>query len=66
MSNWPCSINDYSLVQLIGKGSFSNVWKAVCNNSSNNQEVALKVIDLESINSNNSASFEDILHEVCF
>ena len=53
--NFSLDSNQYNFVSLLGKGSFSKVYKAEC--ISNGQEVAIKVMDLESINT----SFEDIL-----
>lgn len=57
-SQWPADSKQYNLIQKIGFGAFSGVWKAIC--LANNQEVAIKVMDLEKI----STSFEDILQEV--
>eukprot|EP01041_Mallomonas_annulata_P007334 gene7334-14963_t len=55
---WPTDARQYEIIQRIGRGAFSGVWKATCKNKQ--QEVAIKIMDLEKI----STSFEDILQEV--
>ena len=55
---WPIGAQHYSVIQRIGRGAFSGVWKARC--TANNQDVAIKIMDLEKI----TTSFEDILQEV--
>lgn len=55
---FPCIASDYERTVMIGRGSFSQVWKARV--PSRDAIVAIKVMDLENI----SSSFEDILQEV--
>lgn len=59
-TGWPSSADQYQLESRIGQGAFSEVWKAHCR--PRNTPVAVKVMDLENINS----SFEDITQEVSF
>ena len=44
--NFPTKVDSYEIVGQIGKGAFASVYKAICIEM-NNQEVALKVIELE-------------------
>lgn len=55
---WPLDCSQYSLLGKIGSGSFSLVCKARC--LSTHRDVAVKIIDLESI----SSTFDAILKEV--
>lgn len=59
-SNWPLEANSYKFVSIVGKGSFSHVYKANRNDSL--ESVAIKVMDLENV----STSFEDILQVKVF
>jgi serine/threonine-protein kinase OSR1/STK39 len=58
VTGWPSSSDAYQLTSRIGQGAFSEVWKARC--IPKNVPVAVKVMDLENINS----TFEDITQEV--
>ena len=52
IESWPCDSSEYSLEHLIGRGSFAKVYTATCakKRSDGVQRVALKVMDLEHIN----------------
>jgi hypothetical protein len=53
---YPNSAEGYTLVELIGKGMFNNeVWRATVA-SRNNEEVAVKIIDLEEYSQDNLES----------
>ena len=53
---YPNSADGYTLVELIGKGMFNNeVWRATVP-SRNNEEVAVKIIDLEEYSQDNLES----------
>lgn len=55
-ATYPNSADGYILVDLIGKGMFGNeVWKASIP-SRNNEEVAIKIIDLEEYSQDNLES----------
>ena len=56
---WPSDSQDYQFQTKIGQGAFSVAWKAICLTKAN-QPVAIKIMDLENINS----TFEDIRQEV--
>ena len=58
--SWPCSSSAYELQERIGRGAFSTVWRALCSKPSSEVRVAIKITDLENVQS----SFEDILQEV--
>ncbi len=57
--DWPSSVDQFPLEKKIGQGAFATVYKAHCP-AKDNIAVAIKVMDLENINS----SFEDIRQEV--
>ena len=57
--DWPSSVDQFPLEKKIGQGAFATVYKAHCP-AKGNIPVAIKVMDLENINS----SFEDIRQEV--
>lgn len=55
-SQFPSSADGYTLVELIGKGMSNNeVWRALVS-SRNNEEVAVKIIDLEEYSQENLES----------
>lgn len=55
-AQYPNSADGYVLVELIGKGMFGNeVWKASVPSHSN-EEVAIKIIDLEEYSQDNLES----------
>ena len=58
-ADWPSSVDQFPLEKKIGQGAFATVYKAHCP-AKGNIPVAIKVMDLENINS----SFEDIRQEV--
>ncbi|TFJ88140.1 hypothetical protein NSK_000494 [Nannochloropsis salina CCMP1776] len=57
--DWPSCVEQFPLEKKIGQGAFATVYKAHCPAKAN-VAVAIKVMDLENINS----SFEDIRQEV--
>lgn len=57
---WPTQSSSYNLVNQIGHGGFSSVWKATCAVREKSTDVAIKIMDLENI----VTSFEEILQEV--
>jgi len=61
-TSWPTDSKSYELVERIGRGAFSTVWRAQLfgSDGASTTAAAVKIIDLENVMS----SFEDILQEV--
>lgn len=55
---YPCDSENYDVISEIGIGAFATVYRAVC--KTNNEEVAIKVIDLDQFNTN----WEEIRNEI--
>ena len=56
--HYPCNSDSYDVISEIGVGAFATVYRAVC--KENNEEVAVKVIDLDQFNTN----WEEIRNEI--
>uniref|UniRef100_A0A7S1XVM3 Protein kinase domain-containing protein n=1 Tax=Phaeomonas parva TaxID=124430 RepID=A0A7S1XVM3_9STRA len=59
---FPTSEDGYEKLKLIGRGAFAEVWKARVIDGEEGQFVAIKIINLETMQSN--AGFDELLQEV--